>query len=84
MADKIRRIRCGTPKCSGFIDANLSTIPKNSDGNWQFHCAVCGFWCLFSAAGMLRATSRDQFDLTRLPHGLRSQLSITRSPDGGV
>jgi hypothetical protein len=84
MADKIRRVRCGTPKCSGFIDTNVSTMPKSEEGNWQFHCAVCGFWSLFSEAGMMRATSRDEFDLTRLPPGLRGQLSFTRSPGGGV
>jgi hypothetical protein len=84
MADKIRRIRCGTPKCSGLIGANVSTIPKSEDGNWQFHCVVCGFWSLFSEAGMMRATSRDQFDLTRLSANLRAQLSFTRNPDGGV
>jgi hypothetical protein len=83
VSDKIRRIRCGTPKCSGFIDANVSTLPKSADGNWQFRCTVCGFWILFSETGMMRATSREQFDLERLPASLRGH-SIPREPAGGV
>jgi hypothetical protein len=83
MGDKIQRVRCGTPKCTGFIDTNISKTPKSHDGNWQFHCRVCGFWSLLSESGMMRATSRNRFDLEHLPLSLRAQ-SVTRGPTGGV
>ena len=82
MNDKIRRVRCGTPKCTGFIDTQVSTVPKTREGHWQFQCGVCRFWSLLSDTGMVRATSRDQFDLERLPSSLRAP--VTRSPVGGV
>jgi hypothetical protein len=84
MDDKIRRVRCGTKKCTGFVDAKVSTIPKSKDGNWQFQCPICNFWCLLSDTGMVKATSREQFELDRLSPSLRSAHSVTRSPVGGV
>jgi hypothetical protein len=84
MGDKIRRVRCGTKRCTGFIDTNVSTMPKSAEGNWQFHCNVCGFWSLLSETGMLKATSRDEFDLQRLPTSLRAPFPVTRGPAGGI
>jgi hypothetical protein len=84
MAGRIRRLRCSTKKCTGFIDTNVSTTPKSKDGNWQFHCSVCGFWNLLSETGMMKATSHDEFDLQQLPSSLRGPFAVTRSPSGGV
>ncbi len=84
MDDKIKRIRCGTKKCTGFIDTRLSTQPKTKDGNWQFHCPVCNFWSLLSESGQMTATSKEPFDLERLPTRLRVPYQVTRSPDGGT
>jgi hypothetical protein len=84
MGDKIRRIRCGTKKCTGFTDTNVATTPKSKEGNWQFHCGVCGFWNLLSESGMMKATSRQEFDLQQLSMSLRSPFPVTRSPTGGV
>lgn len=84
MSDKIKRIRCGTKKCTGFVDTQVSTeIMK--DGNWQFHCSVCKFWSLVSLEGNVKATSREQFDLDRLPSNVRFAFSsLRREPPGGV
>jgi hypothetical protein len=82
--DKIRRIRCGTPKCAGFFDTRISTVAKSADGNWQFHCTSCGFWSLASATGMVKATARDAFNLDQLPSSLRFEPRVTREPPGGV
>jgi hypothetical protein len=85
MGGKVRRIRCGTRKCAGFIDTNnAAPTPKSREGNWQMHCTVCGCWSLFSDTGLMKATSRDQFDLERLPASLRLPVAITRVPPGGV
>ena len=85
MDDKIRRVRCGTRKCTGFIDTRVSTVPKTADGNWQFQCSICRFWSLTSAMGVVKGTSRDSFDLERLPNSLRLPFPVTReSPGGGV
>ena len=84
MVGQIRRIRCSSRKCAGFIDTNLSTTPKTADGNWQFHCTVCGFWNLLSESGMMKATSREQFDLEHLPTRLRMPFPVTREPSGGI
>ena len=84
MGDKIRRIRCNTRKCTGFIDTNGSESPVCKDGNWQFHCLVCGFWNLMSETGTMKATSKQEFDLQRLPTHLRMSLQVTRGPTGGV
>jgi hypothetical protein len=84
MAGKIRRVRCSTKKCTGVIDTNVSTMPKSKEGNWQFHCPVCGFWNLLSESGMMKATSREEFDLQRLPTSLRGSVAVTRSPSNGV
>ncbi len=81
---KIRRIRCGTRQCTGFIDTQVSTVAKTADGNWQFHCAVCQFWSLASSEGMVKATSREQFDLEHLPNKLRLAHTPTHGPSGGV
>lgn len=84
MSDKVRRIRCGTKKCTGFIDTQVSTVPKSKDGNWQFHCSLCNFWSLASADGGVKATSKEQFDLERLSTSLRLPMSVRREPAGGV
>ena len=84
MADKIRRIRCGTKKCTGFIDTKLSTEPKSADGNWQFHCKLCNFWTLAVEDGSVRATSREPFDLERSGSHLRMATGLRREPPGGV
>ena len=84
MDDKIRRIRCGTPKCTGFIETKVSTTPKSKEGNWQFYCAVCRFWNLLSETGSLKATAPQEFDLEHLPHSLREPFRVTRYPGGGV
>lgn len=84
MDDKVRRIRCRTKKCAGFLETKVSTVPKTVDGNWQFHCATCGFWNLASASGMVKATARVEFDLERLPTSLRLEHPVTREPPGGV
>jgi hypothetical protein len=84
MNDKVRRIRCGSKKCVGFFDTRVSTVPKSADGNWQFHCPICNFWSLASMDGLVKATSREQFDLDRLPTSLRLPPRITREPPGGV
>jgi hypothetical protein len=83
MDDKIRRIRCTTRKCAGFVDTRVSAEPKNRDGNWQFLCPICKRWNLASDV-MVRATSPEQFDLERLPPSLRFPLSVKREPPGGV
>jgi hypothetical protein len=82
--DKVRRIRCGTKKCAGFIDTQVSTVAKSADGNWQFHCSTCDFWNLASATGMVKATARSEFDLEHLPTSLRLERVVTREPPGGV
>jgi hypothetical protein len=84
MGGKIRRVRCSTKKCAGFIDTNVSTTPKSKEGNWQFHCPVCGYWNLLSETGMMKATSREKFDLEQLPTSLRTPFPVTRGPSGGV
>jgi len=84
MGGKIRHVRCSTRKCAGFIDTNGSTTPKSKEGNWQFHCPVCGFGNLSSDTGMMKATSREQFNLEQLPLSLRAPSHVTRSPSGGV
>ena len=84
MQDKIKRVRCGTPKCTGFLDTRVSTEPKARDGNWQFQCPVCNQWSLLSDVGMVRATSRDKFDLERLPSNVRFNSTVKREPPGGV
>lgn len=84
MHDKIKRIRCGTKKCLGFVDTNVIGEPKSSDGNWQFHCATCSFWSLASADGVVKATSREPFDLERLPTHLRVNQTVRRESPGGV
>lgn len=84
MQDKIRRVRCGTPKCSGFVDTRVSTEPKSKEGNWQFECPICHSWSLLSEVGMVRATSREKFDLERLPSSLRNTFPVRREPPGGV
>jgi hypothetical protein len=84
MSEKIRRIRCGTPKCTGFFDTNVGTVAKSREGNWQFHCTLCGFWSLLGTSGVVKATSREQFDLDQLPPRLRMDQTLTREPPGGV
>jgi hypothetical protein len=84
MNDKIRRVRCGTKKCTGFIDTKVSMAPKTKNGDWQFHCSVCHYWNLLSEAGLVRATSKEQFDLERLSTSLRASYPITRDPAGGI
>jgi hypothetical protein len=82
MNNKIRRIRCGTKQCSGFIDTQLPA-PSTTNGSWQFHCSRCGYWSLISADGGMRATSKDEFDLNNVSSHLRS-MRVTREPAGGV
>jgi hypothetical protein len=84
MSDKVRRIRCATKKCSGFLNANMSSVPKTGDGNWQFKCPICNYWNLASSDGMVKATSRVEFDLQMLPTNLRRPPMVTREPSGGV
>jgi hypothetical protein len=83
-SDKVRRIRCGTKKCAGFVDAQLSEVAKSVDGNWQFECSICKFWSLASDTGQVKATSKERFDLDRLPTALRLSPFVTRVPPGGV
>jgi hypothetical protein len=84
MDDKIRRIRCSTRKCVGFLDTRVSTEPKSRDGNWQFLCATCNFWNLAAANGVIKATSNERFDLDRLSYSQRTPTVIRREPPGGV
>ena len=84
MNEKIRRIRCVTKKCSGFIETRLHAEPGTRDGNWQFQCNVCSFWNLAAADGSVRATSKTQFDLTSLSTQLRLPMQVRREPPGGV
>jgi hypothetical protein len=84
MVDKIRRIRCGTKKCTGFIDTKLSAQPKSADGHWQFHCTLCKYWTLAVEDGSVRATSREQFDLDRSSNHTRLSNGVRREPPGGV
>ena len=82
MSDKIRRIRCATKQCPGFVDIQLSAAVVVG-GNWQFHCARCGYWVLVSAEGDIRGTSKEEFDLQRVS-GRFGPTRVTRSPQGGV
>ena len=82
MNDKIRRIRCGTKQCPGFVDIQLSTAHVVG-GNWQFHCSRCGYWILVSSDGSIRGTAREEFDLQRVS-SYRDPMSVTRSPEGGT
>ena len=84
MSDKIRRIRCSTKKCVGFLDTQVSTEPKSREGNWQFRCTLCNFWNLAAADGVVKATSNERFDLDHLSMSLRTPMSIRREPPGGV
>jgi hypothetical protein len=83
MSDLLRRVRCCTKKCRGFLDAKVSALPKTADSSWQFYCSMCGYWNLASNGGV-KATSREEFDLERLAPGLRRLLILTREPPGGV
>jgi hypothetical protein len=71
-------IRCLTPKCG-----TLSAVDAQADRHWQFQCTRCQFWNLVSSGGSVQATSRDPFDLDRLPWNVRN-LDVKRSPPGGV
>lgn len=84
MDEKIRRIRCVTKKCAGFIETRISTEPKTREGNWQFQCSVCTFWNLAAADGAIKATSKTQFDLANLSTQLRLPTHVRREPAGGV
>jgi hypothetical protein len=84
MSEKVKRVRCATKKCAGFLDALVSTVPKTTDGNWQFQCPVCTYWNLAARDGAVKATSREQFDVERLPTSLRLPTVVTREPPGGV
>jgi hypothetical protein len=64
--DNVRRIRCATKKCSGFLNANIASVLKTADGNWLFKCPICNSWNLASSDGMVKATSLEQFDLERV------------------
>jgi hypothetical protein len=62
----------------------MSSVPKTADGNWQFKCPICNYWNLASSDGMVKATSREEFDLEMLPTNLRRPPMVTREPSGGV
>jgi hypothetical protein len=68
----------------GFVDIQVSGVPKTADGNWQFQCPTCHFWNLASSMGVVKGTSREQFDLERLPNSLRLPFPVTRESNGGV
>jgi hypothetical protein len=64
--------------------SNMFSVPKTADGSWQFKCPICNYWNLASSDGMVNATSRERFDLERLPTNLRGPQMVTREPSGGI
>jgi hypothetical protein len=84
MGDKMRSFRCATKKCSGFINATPSLATRTPEGNWQFECSICHYWNLVASSGTVTATSREPFELDRLPAHLRQPFSGKREPPGGI